>query len=118
MQFLMAGHQGNVVAVQQPIDLLAGEGNHFVVRVRPPELLFRQRFVIQYKPIVLPEQTLDFVVAAIDKSIQCAIKGVMAKLSFHNSAKAIDRFSKIYRVPVQINLWHVIGGAKVARCHN
>ena len=118
MQFFMARHQGNIVAVQQPIDLLAGEGNHFVVRVRPLELLFRQRFVIQHKPVVFPPQTFYFVALAIREGIQCAIKGVMAKLSFHNSAKAINRLSKIYSVPVQINLWHVVGGAKVVRHYN
>ena len=52
----------------------------------PLEFFFRQGFVIEHKTIALPEQTLDLIALPIDKNIELAIKGIMAKLQLNYGA--------------------------------
>ena len=68
----MTFEQADIVAIQQPIDLLTTQRYQFITGFRPFELLFSQRFVIQDKTIVFPQQTLDLVALPIGKRIQGA----------------------------------------------
>ena len=46
MQCFMALHQGDIVAIEQPVYLLGGEGEQLIGRRWPLEFLLGQRLVI------------------------------------------------------------------------
>lgn len=51
MQRFMSAHLGDVIAIQQPIDLLPGHRQDSFIVLRPLELFFDQHFVIEHKTI-------------------------------------------------------------------
>ena len=66
MQLFVPLHQTDVVAIEQPVDLLPGQRHHRILRSRPAEFLLRQAFVIQHEAVVFPEQQLDLVAESSD----------------------------------------------------
>ena len=68
----MAFEQADIVAIQQPIDLLTTQRHQLITGFRPLEFLFSQPFVIQHKTTVFPQQTPDLIALPIGKRIQRA----------------------------------------------
>ena len=60
---------GNVQTVQQPTQLLLGNGHGFRAGSRQLEVAFFQAFVKKTEAISLPVQNLDLVLAAAVKDI-------------------------------------------------
>jgi|TARA_B110000503_G_scaffold140768_1_gene232500 hypothetical protein len=87
MQFFVAFHQRQVIAIQQPVDLLAAQRYHRFTVLGPAEFSLSQGFVIQYKTVIFPVQTFDLVTSAIGKCIQSAIKRIVPQFLFDNGRK-------------------------------
>ena len=68
----MAVNLGDIIAIQQPIDLLPGHRQNSLIVLGPVEFFFGQGFVIKHKTIALPEQPFDFITLAIDEDIDLA----------------------------------------------
>ena len=107
----MTFEQADIVAIKQPIHLLSGQLNQLITGFRPLKLLFSQGFVIEYKAIVFPQQTFDFIALSIGESIQGTGEGIMPKFLFHQHRKAMGLFTKINRIAIEVNNWNVIGWA-------
>ena len=99
----MAFEQADIVAIKQPIHLLYDQLNQLITGFRPFKLLFSQRFVIEYKTVVFPEQTFDFITLLIGESMQGAGKRIMPKLLLHQHRKAMGLFTKIDCIAIEVN---------------
>ena len=93
MQLFVSLHQADVIAVQQPVDLLAAQRHEFITRPWPAEFLFGQALVVEHKTIVFPEQALDLVPLAVGEGIEAAVKGVVAQFLFNDGGKATKAFA-------------------------
>ena len=58
------------VAIEQLVELVSGQGNGMITKLRPMEAMLFQALVIQAKAIVLPEQDLDAIVTAVGEDIE------------------------------------------------
>jgi hypothetical protein len=72
-------HQGDIIAIKQPIYLLTCEGNQLIRTPWPFEFLLGKRFVIKHKTVVFPEQALDFVALFIGEDVQLTTKRIVAE---------------------------------------
>ena len=101
MQRFVTTHLCDVIAIQQPVDLLAGHRHGSFIVLGPFKFLFGQGFVIQYKAIAFPEQAFDFIALAINKDVKFTIKGIVAQFQFNNGAEAAIALAKIHRLAVK-----------------
>ena len=113
MQLFMPSHQADVITVEQPVDLLAGQWHQFITSARPTKFFFCQAFVIQHKPIVLPVQALDLVPPPIGKSIQAPIKWVMSQFLLDNGRKTTEALAEIHWLSVQVDIWHIMSWPEI-----
>jgi len=102
-------HLADVIAIQQPVDLLAGQRHELITLAWPAEFLFGQALVVEHKTIVFPEQALDLVAPAVGEGIETAVERVVAQFLFNDGGKAAKAFAKIDGVAVQVYPRHVIG---------
>tara|TARA_R110001583_G_scaffold160368_1_gene312257 strand:- start:101 stop:457 length:357 start_codon:yes stop_codon:yes gene_type:complete len=115
MQFFMACHQRNIVAIKQPVNLLTGQGNNVFTTPRPAKLLFGQGFVIQHKTVIFPQQAFDFITPPIGEGIQATVKGIMPQFLLDDGGKAIALFAKVDRVTIEEYAWRVVRWPKIPR---
>ena len=54
MQLFMPSHQADVITVEQPVDLLAGQRHQVLIGSWPAELFFSQALVVEHETIVFP----------------------------------------------------------------
>ncbi len=80
----MGFHGADIITIQQPVYLLAGNIHQVIFPFWPFEFFFRQAFVIQHKAGIIPEQTFDFISPAIGKDIQISGERGMTRLAFYN----------------------------------
>ncbi len=76
MQLSVAFHGPEVIAVEQPVDLLPRQRNQLLFTTRPVELLLGQALVIEHEAIVFPIQQLDLVPPPVGEGIQRPSKGL------------------------------------------
>ena len=117
MQFFVAFHQGNIIAIEQPIDLLSREGEQLIGRGWPFEFLLGERLVIEHKAVVLPHQALDLVAAAIGEGIEGTGEWIVPELLLDQRRQAIGLFAKIDGRPVEVDLRQSQGRSQVTRAH-
>ena len=86
MQFFVPFHQADVVTIQQPVDLFAGQRHDFVMRTRPTEFLFGQRLVVQHEAVVFPHQQLDLVALPVGEGIEAAVEWIVSELLFDDGS--------------------------------
>jgi len=79
----MAPQQTDVVAVQQPVDLLAGQRHQVIGRPRPFELFLGQGFVIEHKAVVFPHQAFDLVPLPVGEGVEGPGEGAVAQFLLH-----------------------------------
>jgi len=111
MQGFMASQQGNVIAVQQPVDLFTGQRHQLIRRPRPFELFFSQGFVIEHKAVVLPHQALDLVPLPVGEGIEGSGEGAVAQFLLHQQSQAIRLLAEVDGLSVQIDLRQIPGRA-------
>ncbi len=92
MQLFMPFHQADIIAIQQPINLLPRQRHQFIIRAWPAEFLFGQAFVIEHKSVVFPVQQFNLIASAIGKGVQTTLKRVVPQLLFDNGRKAPETF--------------------------
>jgi hypothetical protein len=102
----------NIIPIEQPINLLTAERDQILIALWPVKLILRKAFVIEHKTIVLPEQTLDFVTPSVAKRIEPTIEDIVRQLHFDYGGKASIALPKINRIPVKVNVGHLIGGSE------
>lgn len=73
-------HQGDIVAIKQPVYLLASEDDQLISALWPFKFLFGKRFVVKHKAVVLPEEALDFIALFIGENVQLTAKRIVAEL--------------------------------------
>ncbi len=59
MQFFVRLHFGNIIAIEQPVDLFTGQGDDGFTRLGPFELFFGQGFIVEYEAIQFPLCTVQ-----------------------------------------------------------
>jgi len=104
MQSLVRLPVAEVKAVQEPVQLLAGEGNHLSAQMGGPvEALFLQALVPQAEAIGLPIQTFHFVPFAIAEHEELVGEWVQLKGTFHQRAETVHRFPHVHGLPTQVD---------------
>jgi len=78
MQGFMALQQADIVAIEQPADLLVGQRHELISWTWPLELRIGQRLVIEDKTVVLPHQALDLVALPVGEGMQGNSEGALA----------------------------------------
>lgn len=106
MQFFMRVQQADIITIEQPVNLLAGQGQQVIGQTWPLEFLLCQRLVIEYKAIVFPHQTFDFIALAVGKGIQRPGKGIMPQFLLNQRRQPVDLLAKINGGTIKINLRH------------
>ncbi len=106
MQLSVAFHGPEVIAVEQPVDLLPRQRNQLLFTTRPVELLLGQALVIEHEPVVFPIQELDLVPPPVGEGIQRPLKGVVAQLLLDDRGQAPEALAEIHRIPIQVDLRH------------
>ena len=54
MQLFMPLHQADVIAIQQPVDLLASQRQKLIALAWPAEFFFGQALVVKHETVVFP----------------------------------------------------------------
>src|SRR5690554_5871905 len=114
----MALHQSDVVAIQQLVDLLAGQREYILRGTGPLELFLGQCLVIQHKAVVLPHQTFDPVALPIGEGVERPSEGTMPQLLLHQKRQAVGLLAEVDRRTVKIDLRHVAGRSQVMIAHH
>lgn len=78
----------------------------------PGKFVSLQALLPQAKSVAVPVQRFDLVVVPIGEYVQRAGKGVQAQFLLNERAQAVDGFSEINRLAVQIHLLY-----RAARMH-
>lgn len=104
---------GQIKAFKKPAKFLqtAGLGKR-VCLLRPGKFVALQALMPQTKSVAVPVQRLDAVAMAVGKNVQRAGKGAQAQLLLDEHAQAVDGFSEVDGLGVQVDL---LNGA--ARMH-
>jgi hypothetical protein len=89
MKFFVALHQGNIITIEQPVDLLGREREQFIGRRWPFEFLLGERLVIEDKAVVLPHQTLDLVALTVGEGIEGTTEGRVSELQLDQCGKEL-----------------------------
>jgi|TARA_Y100000031_G_scaffold98926_1_gene108358 hypothetical protein len=64
-----------IITIQQPVQLLAGERDYFLTKMqRPVKPLFLKSLIVETKTIIFPEQNLDPIASFVGKDEQLFAK--------------------------------------------
>ncbi len=103
VQFFMCLHRHNIITIQQPVQLLAGQANHPIQHLaRPLELRLFQALLPQAITITLPVKDLYLIALAVAEHKQVFRKRISFQLSLYQYCQRIDAFSKINNIPTQL----------------
>ena len=108
-------HEPDIVAVQQPVDLLTGERDHVLALAWPAEFLLRQRLVPEHETVVLPQQTLDLVAVPVDEDVQAAFEGIVPQLLLHDGRQPEGLLAEIDGGPIEIDGWGLQRRPKIGK---
>lgn len=108
----MPFHGGQVVPIQEPVDLFSAEREDLFLLFRPVEFLLRQHLIVEDEAVILPHQPLDTITVSVTEYIECTTKGVLPQFTLYDGSQSVNLFAEVYRVPIEIDLWDIEGGAK------
>ena len=101
----------DIVAVEQPVQLLGGECDDLLTGLaRPVKARFLQALLPQAKAIRLPIEHLNLVASAVAKNVELFCEGVHSQSVFHQDSQAIDAAAEVDWIPTEIHCRDVIGG--------
>ncbi len=118
MQLFVPFHSTEVIAVEQPVDLLPRQRNQLLFTTRPVELLLGQALVIEHEPVVFPIQELDLVPPPVGEGIQRPFERVVAQLLFDDGSQAPEALAEIDRITIQVDPRHPWMRAQPVRHHS
>ena len=97
-------HAHYIIAIQQPVQLLPGQGDHLIVNLpRPFEASSFQTLLPQAKAVALPVQDLDLVALAVAEHKQLLGKRIVLQGLFDQDRQSVDAFAKVDNIPAQID---------------
>jgi len=112
MQPLMWLQTHYIIAVQQPVQLLTGQRNHFTCNLaRPLEARPLQALLPQTKAVALPVQDLYLVTLAVAEHKQLIGKRIVLQGRFDQDCQAVDTLAEVDNIPAQIDSRQFVRGA-------
>ena len=101
----------DIVAIEQPVQLLGGEGDDLVTGLTwPVKTRFFQPLLPQAKPIRFPIEHLDIVASSVAKHVELLRERVQAQSVLDQHSQTINTATEVDRVPAQVDRRDVIGG--------
>ena len=109
VQFFMCLHAHNIVPVEQPVQLLTGQGDDLIKRLSGPfKACLLQTLLPQAKTITFPVKRFDFIPLAVTEQKQMFGKRIQFQCAFDQYAQARDSFSEIHNIPAHVNKRQII----------
>src|SRR5690554_4106692 len=100
----MGAHGAEVIAIQEPIQLLAREGDRVALQpVRPLEALALQALVPDHEAVALPEQQLHLVALAVAEYEHRLLEGVELHGLLNQQGQPVDLLAHVDRLAAQID---------------
>ena len=110
MQCFMTLNFRDIIAIQQPVHLLAIDRDDGLGLFGPFEFFFGEGFVVEYEAVFFPKKAFNFVALSVDENVEFSIKGIVAQLQLNNGGQTSITFSKIHRVTIEVDSGQCIGG--------
>ena len=109
VQSFMCLHTHDIVAIQQPVQLLAGQADDLIQCLAGPfKACLLQALLPQTKAVAFPVKRFDFVSLAVTEQKQMFGKRIQFQCTFNQYAEARDSFSEIYSIPAHVNQRQII----------
>jgi len=105
----MGLHASDIVAIEQPVQLLGGERNQFVnALARPVEAGFFQALLPQAEATAFPVEHLDTVSTSVAEHKEMLGERVEAETVLNQHRQAVDTLAEVDGIPAQIDHRQVI----------
>ena len=109
VQSFMCLHAHDIVAIEQPVQLLTGQRDDFIQRLAGPfELGSFQRLLPQAVTVTFPIQYFDLVTLAVAEHKQFFGEWIQLKRAFYQDGETIDTLAKVDDIPAHINRRQVV----------
>src|SRR5690554_4338728 len=100
----MGAHSAEVIAIQEPVQLLAREGDGVALQaVGPLEALPLQALVPDHEAVTLPEQQLHLVALAVAEHEDRLLEGVELHGLLNQQGQSIDLLAHVDRLATQVD---------------
>ena len=101
-----------IIAIQQPVQLLTGQRNHFTANLAGPlETRPLQALLPQTKAITFPVQDLHLVALAVAEYEQLLGKRIVLQGLFDQDRQTVDALAEVDNIPAQIDSRQFVRGA-------
>ena len=109
VQSFVCLHTYDIVPVEQPVQLLTGQGDDLIKGLAGPfKACLLETLLPQTKAVAFPVKRFDFVSLAVTEQKKMLGKRIQFQCTFNQYAEARDSFSEIYSIPAHVNQRQII----------